>query len=73
MLEHGFEIAELLFGFWRFLFSGNYRRRKQRQWQREWVSSMGRLTVIVEILLAIAFGLGVPIVVVLLVIFNLPT
>ena len=71
MLEHSFEIAELLFGFWRFLFSSEYRRRKQQQWQHEWETTMGRLAVIAEILLAIAFGVGIPILGVLLVVLNL--
>ena len=72
MLEHGFDIAELLIGFWRFLFSADFRQRKQREWRNDWGSSTGRLMVITEIVLAVGFGVGVPILAALLIVYNLP-
>ena len=61
----------LVVGFWRYLFSPDYRRRKQLEWSEEAIDLKGRALVAAEILGATVFGIGLPVLVLLIVLWNL--
>ena len=55
-----FDLLDWLVGFWRYLLSPGFRRRKQREWREEAKSRWGRVSMGIDIGLATVIGLGVP-------------
>lgn len=70
VIEHAWDIGELLFGFWRFLLSRAYRTRKLGEWREACRSVGGTLLAAAEILGMLVFGVGVPLLVVAFVVVN---
>ncbi len=69
-LIEAIESIELLVGFWRYLASPRYRRQKDREWREEAVDLRGRVLVAGEILAGTLVGLGVPVLIVLFLLWN---
>jgi hypothetical protein len=64
MLDHAGEAIAVLVGFWRFVASAVFRRRKIDEWHETSRSRGGRLVVVAEVGAGIFFGLGLPLVIV---------
>jgi hypothetical protein len=60
VLDHAGEGLIVLVGFWRFVFSGPYRRRKIAEWRESYGSLGGRLAIASEILAGVVIGVGLP-------------
>ena len=60
MLEHSGEALAILVGFWRFVLNRGYRQQKIGEWRQARRSLGGVLIIALEIVAAVAIGIGLP-------------